>query len=160
MPKLRFKKSVAGWKLKQQSRRKERIKDFLIRLTTAVLFFLLIFLAVTAWISLKKSKWNGRHQLNLIIQSEDVMVFSYKKEEDLLNILSINSKAYIPVVKNFGSYPVGNIYRLGEQEGLDGAELLSQSIQELLAIPIDAYVIDQNKRIEILENENNKLRNK
>lgn len=116
-------------------------------LSLIIVFF--IFILFLIWKSWKKAIWDGKHQLNFVVQAGQVMVFSLHPEDSILNILTISPETHIPVARNFGEYQIGNIYQLGELEKIDGGELLRLSLQEFLAVPIDGQIIVKNPKLKV-----------
>lgn len=111
-----------------------------VRAATVFCIFIILFLGFKIWQTFKKSLWDGRHEVNFIVQAQEVVIFSFNPEKNFLNILRIPGNAYIPLAKGYGEYRITNIYKLGEMEKIGGGELLSSSIQRFLAIPIDGWV--------------------
>jgi hypothetical protein len=105
-----------------------------------IIIFALLFLFFALLKSRKQAIWDSKYQLNFVLQADKVMVYSFHPEDNLLNILIIPEKTHIPVVGGFGDYQIGNIYELGKLEKIGGGELLSLSLQSLLAAPIDGYI--------------------
>ncbi|MFC1711255.1 LytR C-terminal domain-containing protein [Patescibacteria group bacterium] len=144
MKKKKFKQKQVSWKSKQQSKKSKQARDLFLRFITLVIFLGFLVLVFNIYLNFKKNKWDGNHQINFVVLENEVMVFSYHPEDDILNILNFSSDTFIPTASEYGEYPIGNIYKLGELEEINGGILLSQSLQELLAVPIDAYIVQTN----------------
>lgn len=119
------------------------------KLVLFLIIVLFLFIPFLIWKSWKKAIWDGKHQLNFVVQAGQVMVFSLHPEDSILNILTISPETHIPVARNFGEYQIGNIYQLGELEKIDGGELLRLSLQEFLAVPIDGQIIVKNPKLKV-----------
>jgi len=96
------------------------------------------------WKSFSKRVWDGKNKVNIIFVTSQVFVFSLDPEEKNAVILLLPSKTFLEVVHGYGDYPLESIYQLGEIEDYDGGILLSESLQENLRIPIEAYLVVAN----------------
>lgn len=90
------------------------------------------------------SSWQGRvwkegSRFTVVVAEEDPVVYSYSKRTGVLTILKIPKSAQIEAAGGFGSWFIGSLWGLGEQEGLKG-ELLATSVKKSLGIPVDAWV--------------------
>jgi hypothetical protein len=144
MKKKPLEKSQPIWKKQKAKRDNSRVKEIVTRIFTATALFFVITGSYLIFLSFKRAVWDGKNQLNLIIQSDEIYLYSFQPENQILNIVVIPNSTYIPTAKNFGEYPIANIYKLGEQENIDGGQLLSLSAQNLLAVPIDGYIYLDN----------------
>jgi len=124
------------------------IKDIINRLIILVIFSFIFFVCFKFWQSYRQSIWNGKNQLNFIVQTDEILIFSYHPEDQALNILTIPATVHFPVAKDFGDYAVAKIYSLGESQKIGGERLLSLTLQDFFAIPIDGYII-RNQKSEI-----------
>lgn len=140
-------------KIKKLKREKNKTKQlFLSFLLLSFIVCLIIFFTRV----FKKSIWEGKHSFNFVVQSDKVMIFSSHPKDHLLTILIIPSQIYLPVVRGYGEYQIGNISQLGELENINGGELLSLSLQKFLAAPIDGYIIKNSEQSKI-KNQDNSL---
>lgn len=68
-------------------------------------------------------------------------MLSYDPGNKTIVILKIPDDTYFDLPKGFGSWRVGSIYGLGQEEKPPvGAELLKESLAKLLGLPIDGYI--------------------
>jgi len=104
-----------------------------------------IFFIYSLLVSFKRAVWSGENQLNFVVQTDKIRVFSYQPQTEVLNILTIDNKIHLPVARGFGDYPISSISFLGEQEGIGGGELLKLSLQGFLAVPVDGYIVQKQK---------------
>lgn len=95
----------------------------------------------------KKYTWNGESVINVVFSSKvpgegtDISVVSYHPNEEKAVVLHIAEQTYLELPKGFGSWPVGSVYRLGEEDSKTGASLLKMSLSKLIGLPIDAVVL-------------------
>lgn len=150
-------KNQAGWRQAKQYRKKAKIKDLLIRMMTLLGLGLFLCLGSFIYSNIDKSVWDGKNQLNLVIQADKVYLYSYHPQDEIINILILPNDIYIPVIRDFGEYPIGKIILLGQQESLNGGDLLRLSVQNLLAIPVDGYIFVPGGEANISDLENGKL---
>jgi len=102
------------------------------------LVFLIVF-SYKIYPSFSKSIWDGKNRINIIFEGQQIFVFSLNPPEKEGIFLSIPSQTFVEVIHGYGQYRIEVIYQLGELENYHGGELLAESIQENLRIPIDAY---------------------
>ena len=125
-------------------------KKILTRLAWLFIFIIFIWLGFSFWQIKKRSRWDGKHQLNFVVQAEKILVYSFHPEDGILNILAFDNKTHIPAAKGFGEYPIENIYKLGQSEKIGGGRLLSLSLSEFLAVPLDGHFVQiKNKKLKI-----------
>ena len=134
------------WK-KEQKKRKERKRLFVIRCILLVIsIILLIGIGRQVYRSLRKSLWDGENRINFVLVSQPILVVSLAPSEKIINIFSIPDQALIEVIHGYGYYRVKSIFALGEIEGR-GGELLVGSLREYLGVLIDAYALNHELRI-------------
>ena len=115
-------------------------------------FILVAFLAVVGikvYGSFSRSIWDGKSRLNLVLANEKVSIFSLDPLERTAVFLSIPPQTFIDVIHGYDLYRVETIYKLGQLENHKGGELLAESLQENLGIPIDAYASISNFKFQI-----------
>ncbi len=89
----------------------------------------------------KQYTWNGKSSINIAVKSSTVSVLNYDPSSQKIVILKIPNDTYFTLPKNFGSWPVGSIYELGQEENPSvGSELLKESLSKLLGLPIDGFI--------------------
>ncbi len=73
---------------------------------------------------------------------QNLSLVSYHPKEKKAVILHISDKTFLELPKGYGSWPVGSIYRLGqEQQPQIGAYLLKLSAAKLMGLPVDGVVV-------------------
>jgi len=135
-------------KINRREKRKKRSKFRIIGLV--LLIFLLLFLGVAVfkiYRSVTRGLWDRQSQFNVVInpikEREPVLILGFDHPENLLHILLIPPGTYIETIHGYGSCRVESIYRLGELNK-KGGQLLSESLQDYLGLPVDAFVAKLN----------------
>jgi len=100
----------------------------------------------------KKYTWDSHTSINLVVKSKTISVVNYDPVNKKIIILSIPDDAYFSLPHDLGSWRVSSIYDLGQEENPpQGAQLLKDSLSQLLGLPIDGYVMvsgsDQDKPV-------------
>ena len=98
---------------------------------------LLIFIVLLSLVVI----FNGKNKINIAFINQKPFVFSFDPQEKKAIILSLPPKTFIETIHGYGNYPLESIYKLGEQESLDGGEFFASSLQENLRVPIDGYAL-------------------
>ncbi len=95
----------------------------------------------------KNYTWNKKSVYNLaVIQNKDeqnpaISVVSFQPTEQKAVVLHLSANIYSEVAKGYGTWRLGSVYQLGQEEPQKkGASLLKMTLTRLLAIPIDAVV--------------------
>lgn len=126
--------SLPIWKQKEQKKRSQKQKK------TVILFLLFSFLTLISalifriYLGYRQSEIRKISRINLLINSRPKVFLLSLEGKKLLN-LSLPDNKKIKLVKGYGDYEIGKIYRLGEIEER-GSDLLLESIQNFLAVPI------------------------
>lgn len=85
--------------------------------------------------------WNGEFNINLLIRTNSVSLFSYNPKDRKVVIVNIPDETYLEVPSGFGKWQLRAIYDLGQsQKGLGGDQLLKKTLIEFFAIPIDGFL--------------------
>lgn len=102
---------------------------------------LLLFLVVSGFVvwHFYKNSLTSLGQLTVVIDGDPVIVASWQRDAGRLVLITIPANLYIDVVHGLGTYPIRSLWQLGVIEGADGL-ILSQSLEELLAIPTKWYI--------------------
>jgi len=87
----------------------------------------------------KSSCWDGRQQLNLVVQATSVVIISFQPDRAAVVVLLIPNQTYLRAAYGYGPYRAEAIYDLGELENR-GGQLLQASIQESLGLPLDGFL--------------------
>jgi len=111
------------------------------KLDFSIFIILLFLLAIFGGKIFSQKVWDGRNKINIVFIDQKVFIFSLDPQEKKAIILSLPPKTFIETIHGYGNYPLESVYKLGEQEGLDGGEFFTSSLQENLRIPIDGYVL-------------------
>ncbi len=138
----------SGWKTHQTvSKTKKRTKLALIVL--GLLVSLMLIYQLINFIKIihrpfnssvtKNYTWSGEFNLNLVLTTKPISLFSYNPREKSVTIMTIPDETYIDVPGRFGKWQVRSIYELGKTSNLSGNELLRQSLSSFLGIPIDGF---------------------
>lgn len=106
-----------------------------------LVFFLLVsIIIVVTLLAVKKAVWDGRHQINFVIEGNPLIIASFNPADDKsLNLLTIPSSTLIETIHGYGQYKVEAISKLGQLEGR-GEDLLTGSLEEFFSVPIDGYL--------------------
>lgn len=104
----------------------------------AVLFLALVFCLIKGYFWLFSADLRSFNRLNFVFidRQNEPLVFSFQEREGIVLTLPAGDKTLVP--HGFGEYELKKVYALGELEGKGGA-LLSQTVEELLAVPIFGY---------------------
>lgn len=78
--------------------------------------------------------WNGEFNINLLIRTNSVSLFSYNPKDRKVVIVNIPDETYLEVPSGFGKWQLRAIYDLG------GDQLLKKTLVEFFAIPIDGFL--------------------
>lgn len=106
----------------------------------------------------RKYTWNGEFNINLLIRTNHISVLSFSPKEEKVVIVNIPDETFLEVPHGFGFWQLRAIYELGEsQKNTSGYQLLSDTLTNFLAIPIDGFLdfgpLQRNKSaIEIVDN--------
>ena len=95
----------------------------------------------------KTYSWNKKSVYNVAFiqhpndQNPAISVVSFQPTEQKAVVLHLSANIYSEVAKGYGTWRLGSVYQLGQEESpKKGASLLKLSLTRLLAIPIDAVV--------------------
>lgn len=100
-----------------------------------------------------KFVWDKKTSINLVLTSLDLnsstafSVLNYNPKDQKITILHMSDDIYIDVPKDYGSWRLGSIYKLGQEEKPPiGAKLLQLSIAKMLGLQIDGMIIIKDKK--------------
>lgn len=89
--------------------------------------------------------FNTRSTLNIALISRDISILNLQPTKKQLTILGVPNESYLEVPRNYGSWMIGAVYGLGQEETPQvGGILLRDSLSKLLGLPIDYIVIFNN----------------
>jgi len=104
-----------------------------------LLFFGLISGLQALILGWREKVWISNSRLTVVVAQEDPIIYSFDPIQEKLTIFAIPHDTQVETSSSYGNLLVGNLWKLGEQEKMDG-ELLRLSLQKTLGIPIDAWV--------------------
>jgi hypothetical protein len=111
--------------------------------------------------SQKFNSWNGESPLNLVVKADDLYLLSYQPKSKSLTILKFPGGIYIDTPYDFGKWPVGSIYDLGQAEKPPmGVKLLKDSLGDAFNLVPDGYIILGESSpgfLEVVDNERKDL---
>lgn len=97
--------------------------------------------------------WDKKTNFNLLTASFDksglskINLYTLSPNENQIVALSLSNEIYLNVPLEFGSWTLGSVYKLGqEQNPKIGAKLLRLSVSNLLGIPVDAVIISEGNQ--------------
>lgn len=100
----------------------------------------------------KQYNWDGKSSINVGFaqinpesnKTENLSIVSYSPKESKATVLHISNLVYADLPKNYGSWRVESIYKLGQEENPKvGAQLLKMSLSKLVGLPMDGIIISQ-----------------
>ncbi|MBI2593315.1 LytR C-terminal domain-containing protein [Candidatus Daviesbacteria bacterium] len=109
----------------------------------------------------REFSWDGSSVLNLVVarfqkrpdgvELEDFNFVSLNGEEGKITILKLSDEILLELPKNFGSWKLGSIYKLGQENKPPmGEDLLKMSVSKMLALPIDGIIeVDSDQPLDI-----------
>lgn len=112
---------------------------------------------ITPNLTEKKYVLDDTSVINVVFSSKqpgegsDISVVSYHPNEKKAVVLHISEQTYLELPKGFGSWPIGSVYRLGEEDSNTGANLLKMTISKLIGLPIDGVVLFNSKNFKTPE---------
>lgn len=147
------------WKQDQKSKKTEknlRLAIIALVFLGLLLLFGRVFLFFTEFqkpfYSLNTQKravtWDGKSVINLIIAKNEngsdlksLNFISLNPVEEKITILKLSEDIYVNVPKNFGSWKLGSVYKLGqENKPAIGEDLIKMSVSKMLALPVDGII--------------------
>lgn len=92
--------------------------------------------------------WDGKSVLNLVIAKSEngadlknLKFVSLNPIEEKISILSLPEDIFVEVPKNFGSWKLGSVYKLGQENKPPmGEDLVKMSVSKMLALPVDGII--------------------
>lgn len=101
----------------------------------------------------KKSQNIDFHSsINIAFKTNSIWLLNYDPAEKKAVVLKIPDDTYMDLPRGFGSWRVGSIFGLGQEEKPQiGSELLKESLAKLLGLPVDGFITSQNPSSEDLD---------
>lgn len=103
----------------------------------------------------KQYMWDGISAINVAIaqidpQSNDrtlaVSLLVLNPKEGQVNLLHISNLVYLELPKELGSWQIGNVYKLGQEEQpQNGANLVKLSLQKLTGLPVEGVILTKDE---------------
>lgn len=98
--------------------------------------------------------WNGESVINLIIAKNEngqdlreLNFVSLNPADEKITVLKLPEDIYVNVPKNFGSWKLGSIYKLGqENKPKMGEDLVKMTVSRMLALPVDGIIEVNSKQ--------------
>lgn len=88
----------------------------------------------------RKILWNEHFNLNIILQAKDVSLVSFNPQDRKVFIINIPKNLYLEVSHGFGKWQTGSIYSFGQSQTTGGAKLLTDTLIDFFALPIDGFL--------------------
>lgn len=127
---------------KRRRKEKERAKrnPWLLLLTTVAA------IAVGAFFITSSKSWDSKSKLTLLVHDPkgDVNLLTFDPVMEEISVIVIPSNTEVEVAQHFGTYQLGNVWKLGQSEGLQG-NLLSKTITKNFKFPV--YVWAENEAL-------------
>lgn len=114
-------------------------KSFFKRIFIALFLLIFIFAVWKLFNSWKNSQWVLGTRITVVVASKSPAVYSYSPQTERLTVFELPEKTQLETVRGYGRWFVGSLWQLGKQEKLEG-ELLQQTIQKALGLPVDAWI--------------------
>lgn len=94
--------------------------------------------------------WDGRTNINLLFanteNSPHYDLVSYNPTDKELTVLNLSPDIYVNIPKGYGSWRLGSVYNLGQEESPPiGKSLLKLSVAELFGLPLDGIILTPQK---------------
>lgn len=144
MPPKRTAKTVPsrfGWK---QLIREEHQRQWLALFKAGVWLLLLVLIGSVLfeiWRAFRQSQWDGKRTFYLVVQTgETSWLAKLDKQQEEVYVGQIPGNTLFRTAGGFGEYQAKHLYRLGEQEGVGGAELIRQSAVATFGLPVQAVI--------------------
>ncbi len=98
--------------------------------------------------SARPYNWDSKSAVNLLFVSLNSeaetkqSVVNFNPKQNKITILDISPQTYLDLPKGYGSWKIGSVYKLGQEETPpSGSKLLEQSVSKLISLPIDGIVV-------------------
>lgn len=102
------------------------------------IIFVAIFLFL-ALFALEIMKVENRQNF-VIAKDKEIFVYSLDPKNKIASLLILPAETWLPVVENHGYYKAGSLLGLDSISGKKG-ELLTRSVEEFLAVPLDGFLV-------------------
>lgn len=120
-------------------------------------FWILLFLISTLLFFFAPSHWDGKNSLSLVIAGEDeVRLVIFDPDLSKISILHIPGNTQVTASSQLGTWKLGSIWQLGQQENLKGS-LLANTITKSFGVPVDEWAASEAKNL-ISKNQLNQIK--
>lgn len=111
----------------------------------------------------REYSWDGSSVLNLIVakaekaeSGNNLTQFSFvslNPEEEEITVIKLSDEIFLDLPKNFGSWKLSSIYKLGqENKPAMGEDLLKMSVSKMMALPVDGILeIESDRDLDIVK---------
>lgn len=132
---------LAGGRGKKTAGRRRKTKPFfLLRrfllLAGAALLVGIFWKSFSSW---QDRLWIPGARFTVLVAEEDPTLYSYNPKSKELFIISFPANTEVEAARGLGTYLLGKLWALGEQENLSG-ELLASSVSRVFGLPIDGWM--------------------
>lgn len=141
-PRHRLKVRRAAHSTKQK-RSPRGIFKKIIFVLCSLLFVLFVWNLYNSW---KNSQWISGSRITIVVGTTDPKIYSYNPQAQKLSLIEIPAKTQITTSRGMGDWLAGSLWKLGEQEKLNG-QLLSESLQKSLGLPIDGWIGEEGESL-------------
>lgn len=140
---IRSKKRLAKWRQSQELKKKKTGNARVLLGISFLLFVVSLIIASWLWKKAKNSIWDGKSFIGVIYQSgADFKLLTILPEYRQYYDWIIPGNTLMTVPRGYGEYQLKNVYNLGQLDK-KGGQLLSQTIQNGLAIPVSGWQIKE-----------------
>lgn len=109
----------------------------------------------------REYSWDGSSVLNLIVakaekSSKDLSQLSFvslNPKDESITVIKLSDEIFLDLPKNFGSWKLRSVYKLGQEEKQPmGEDLLKMSVSKLMAVPIDGILeVESDQDLDIVK---------
>lgn len=111
------------------------LKKFL----TVVLLIILVGISFKTYLAWQNRLWTEGTRFTVIVGTNDPTLYSMNRETGKILLARFPEKVQVEASHDYGSWFMGSLWQLGEQEGL-GGEILANSVKKAFGIPVDAWM--------------------
>lgn len=129
----------AGRSVRRRKTSQKKARFPLKPLVFLLLFIFAIFGSARILSSWKNRIWIPQTRFTVVVAKENPTIYSYNPQIDELLVIAIPKNTEIEAAWGYGRWPVGSLWELGFQEGLEG-ELLAFSLTKNFGLPIDGWI--------------------
>lgn len=105
-----------------------------------------IFFGRKLYLAWKNSIWTGISRLTIVVATADPKIYSFDPSSGRSTMMTIPRNTQVEAAWSYGNWPAGSLWELGMHEG-KGGDLLRQSLQKNLGIPVDAWIGEAGEKL-------------